>query len=71
MNHRQSPDCFKCRHFKITWEVQRPYACQAMGFKSHGMPWQVVIEASGQPCMMFTPKEPNPAGGRVHDPKGK
>lgn len=70
MTARHNPDCFKCRHFRITWEVQRPYACRAMAFKSRNIPWQVVIEASGQPCMMFTPKDGRQDDQRRHGPEG-
>lgn len=52
----QRPDCFKCRHFAITWEKGRSYACRAMGFKSREMPWRVVLRTSGRPCLAFSPK---------------
>jgi len=51
-----SPDCFKCRHLSITWDRHWPYACQGMGFKSRGIPWRVVLQASGAPCRLFSPK---------------
>ncbi len=50
------PDCFKCRHLKITWRKDRPYACQAMGFMSREIPWRVVQRSSGMPCMVYSPK---------------
>lgn len=52
----QTPNCFKCKHFYITWEHSRGYACQAMGFKSQQIPWRVVVRESGMPCLMFSPK---------------
>ncbi len=52
----QRPKCFKCRHFNITHEPKRGYACRAMGFKSSHIPWQVVLENSGMPCQVFSPK---------------
>jgi hypothetical protein len=52
----QTPNCFKCKHFFITWEHQRGYACRAMGFKSKQVPWRVVVRESGMPCLMFSPK---------------
>jgi len=57
----QRPNCFKCKHFSITWERQRGYACRAMGFKSRQIPWLVVLRESGTPCLMFSPK-PIPPG---------
>ncbi|MBW1711788.1 MAG: uracil-DNA glycosylase [Deltaproteobacteria bacterium] len=53
MNHI---DCFKCRHLVITWDQDRPYACQGMGFKSRRIPSLVVKQASGQDCLVFSPK---------------
>lgn len=58
-----SPDCFRCRHLRITWESGRGYACQAMGFKSREIPWRLVLRASGQPCLQFSPKPPRPKQG--------
>jgi hypothetical protein len=53
---QQKPKCFKCKHFYITWEHNRGYACRAMGFKSRQVPWRVVVRESGMPCLMFSPK---------------
>lgn len=53
---QQKPNCFKCKHFYITWEHNRGYACRAMGFKSRQVPWRVVVKESGMPCLMFSPK---------------
>lgn len=50
------PDCFKCAHLVITWERGRGYACRAMKFKSKMIPWRVVLQSSGKPCLCFTPK---------------
>lgn len=58
MKNSHRPDCIKCRHLKITWQMERPYACLAMGFKSHRIPWQEVVRASGKPCLMFQAKGP-------------
>lgn len=52
------PDCFRCRHLRITWESGRGYACRAMNFKSSQIPWRVVLANSGKPCMCFEPKPP-------------
>lgn len=58
--HRQHPDCFRCRHLEITWEQGRAYACRGMGFKSKEIPWRLVQATSGQPCLLFSPKPPRP-----------
>jgi len=49
-------DCFQCRHFYITWEVNQPRGCKAFGFKTTQLPSVVVQEASGAPCLKFSPK---------------
>ena len=56
MARQEHPNCFRCEHFRITWEQQRPYACLAMGFKTRLMPWQEVVRASGKPCLMYRAK---------------
>jgi hypothetical protein len=61
MARKEHPDCFRCAHFRITWEPGRPYACVAMNFKSALMPWQEVIRASGQPCLMYKPRRRRPS----------
>lgn len=57
----ETPNCLRCRHLAITWEMGRGYACRAMGFKSRQMPWRVVLASSGKPCLLFEPKPPRPA----------
>ncbi|KIX14164.1 uracil-DNA glycosylase [Dethiosulfatarculus sandiegensis] len=54
------PNCFKCRHFALTWQKQRPYICKAMGFQSRTIPWQVVVRTSGKPCLLYSPKPEKP-----------
>jgi len=50
-------DCFKCRHFFVTWDKNFPRGCQALGFKSKEMPSQMVFLASGMQCLKFEKKE--------------
>ena len=54
---REKIDCFKCKHFYITWEQSFPRGCKAMGFKSKEMPSDVVFQSSGMECMRFEEKE--------------
>lgn len=49
-------NCFKCKHFIITWDRNRPYGCNALGFKSKVTPSLEVYRSSGKKCMLFTPK---------------
>jgi hypothetical protein len=53
---RSGPNCFRCRHFAITWQIKRAYACRLMGFKSAQLPSLVVRRNSGQPCLGFEAK---------------
>ncbi|MDR2034493.1 MAG: uracil-DNA glycosylase [Helicobacteraceae bacterium] len=58
-------DCRKCRHFKITWENARPYACAFFGFKDVHIPSATVFASSGFACREFAPKSAN--GGRKEE----
>ena len=49
--------CRHCKYYFITWDRDRPYGCRAFGFKTKGVPWDVVKESSGKECMMFSPKD--------------
>ena len=51
-------DCRKCRHFRITWEKSRPYACDSFGFKSLVLPNIEVRKSSGEDCKLFVKKNP-------------
>jgi len=46
-------DCFKCRHFKVTYEPKAPRACLAYGFKGTELPSRTVLLESGEPCKLF------------------
>jgi hypothetical protein len=52
------PNCWDCRHFRVTWERRCPYACTIMGFKSARLPSDAVLAADGHPCRAFAPKTP-------------
>ncbi len=52
----QSPDCWQCRYFAISWDPRNPYSCKLMGFKSRMVPSFEVFRADGHPCRGFTPK---------------
>ncbi|WP_286923260.1 MULTISPECIES: uracil-DNA glycosylase [Lysinibacillus] len=49
-------NCFKCQHFKVTWDPQTPRACSAYGFKTKQIPSVVVKQSSGMDCLKFVPK---------------
>jgi len=56
MKKTNSVDCFKCRHFYITWDANQSRGCKAFGFKTRQMPSNVVFETSGAPCLKYSPK---------------
>jgi hypothetical protein len=49
----KAPDCTRCIHYYITYDVNFPYGCRALGFKSQRQPQLDVLEASNQPCLAF------------------
>ena len=54
--YNNSPNCWQCRHFAISWEPATPYMCSLMGFKSRLMPSIEVLRADGRMCRGFMPK---------------
>ena len=53
---KKTNSCWECRHFKITHQPSRPYACDAMGFKSKRLPCFEVVSIDGKDCLSFLPK---------------
>jgi hypothetical protein len=51
------PNCLRCAHYFITYNLRRPYGCRAMGFTSRRNPARVVFESSGMHCQMFHAKK--------------
>jgi hypothetical protein len=49
-------NCFKGKFFSITWDKDKPYGCNALGFKSKRLPSIEVYKSSGQKCMLFIAK---------------
>ncbi|RLC23350.1 MAG: uracil-DNA glycosylase [Deltaproteobacteria bacterium] len=49
-------NCFKCTFFYVTWDVQHPNGCKAMGFKTKQLPSVVVFKSSGKPCELYKKK---------------
>ena len=63
MGERGVSGCLGCRHFRVTWEAERPYACLRFGFKSRDVPALEVERASGAPCAFYSPRRRG-SGGR-------
>jgi hypothetical protein len=56
------PRCHGCRHFLVTHDTARPYACRAFGIKSRRLPSDEVRDASGWPCAACEPRPALPEG---------
>jgi hypothetical protein len=54
---KEKIDCFRCKHFFITWDETFPRGCRALGFKSREMPFLLVHQASGMDCLKFEKKD--------------
>jgi len=55
------PDCWKCRHFAVSWDPKLPYLCKLIGFKSRSLPALEVIRVDGKACEGFAAKPTVPA----------
>lgn len=58
----QPVNCFKCKHFAISWDTQRPYGCKAWGIKSRQHPSLVVRSSSNLECQLFQSKDSGKKG---------
>lgn len=54
----RGPNCWDCRHLRITWDPRLPYGCQRMGFRSRVLPSLEVLRSDGRYCGGFEPKPP-------------
>jgi hypothetical protein len=51
------PACYHCIHYFITWQVNFPHGCRAMGFKSRRLPLVEVRRVmQGKNCLAYKPK---------------
>ena len=48
--------CRNCKHYKISWDPKKPYACSLFDIKSKMLPMTVVKMASGSECTGYEPK---------------
>ena len=52
------PICYRCIHYFVTWEVNYPHGCRAMGFKSRRLPMIDVRRImQGTICLAFEQKK--------------
>ncbi len=62
-----SSSCQGCRHFSITHNAKRPYACRAFGVMSRQHPARDILNTSGEACRMRSVSGSSPftlEGGR-------
>ena len=49
--------CHRCAHYFVTWQVDFPHGCRAMGFKSRRLPITEVRSAmQSKNCLAFKSK---------------
>ena len=53
----RSPNCLKCAHFKVTWDLTFPRGCEIFSIKSVNLPSHEVFRATGAHCPSFRLKE--------------
>ena len=49
-------NCFKCKHYQVTWDQAQPRGCKFYNFKSREMPSLLVARNSGDSCMAYEEK---------------
>lgn len=46
-------NCFKCKHYFITWDKNFPRGCKIYNSKSSMMPSMLVQKETGEKCLAF------------------
>ena len=59
MKNRVRIDCYKCKHYYVTWDKRFPHGCRAMKFKGKALPSVTVFSSSNMPCLKFADKDLN------------
>jgi hypothetical protein len=49
-------NCFKCVHFRVSWDVKFPRTCTLFGFSGQEMPSETVRKSTGRDCPSFQMK---------------
>ncbi|GMO37166.1 MAG: hypothetical protein Ta2F_13370 [Termitinemataceae bacterium] len=55
--YTKSPNCLKCKYFKVTWEANFPRSCTMFNIKCRTMPSVEVFSATRQQCPSFDLKD--------------
>ncbi|MCL2319547.1 MAG: hypothetical protein FWC45_05630 [Treponema sp.] len=56
---QSAPDCFRCKHFRITWEPAFPRSCTLFGVKCRNLPAMEIFLSTGKHCFAFEGKMGN------------
>ena len=56
-NTTKLPNCLKCAHFKVTWDLVFPRSCELFSIKCVNLPSAEVYRAQGAHCPSFRQKE--------------
>jgi hypothetical protein len=65
MTMEKNPDCFRCKHFYVTWKESAPRGCKFFGFKTKNIPSVEVARISGHPCLSFEDKK-SPKSDKIY-----
>ncbi|MED4600164.1 uracil-DNA glycosylase [Paenibacillus validus] len=49
-------NCYKCKHFYVTWDPNFPRGCRSYGIKTSELPSSLIRRSSGKPCLTFEEK---------------
>lgn len=49
-------NCMSCVNFFVTWDPKFPMGCKLYGIKSKTAPHDQVFQNTGQPCLVYQPK---------------
>ena len=52
----EKPNCFKCKHYFVTFDKYAPRGCRIYQIKSKDMPTTIVKASSGEDCQGFEAK---------------
>ncbi|MYL49560.1 uracil-DNA glycosylase [Halobacillus litoralis] len=61
-------NCFRCKHFRTTWNPAFPRACEAYGFKTKEMPSAYVLKSTGTECLQFAEKNQKKMNNQAGNP---
>ena len=53
----KAPNCLKCTHFYITWDLSFPKGCKMFGIKTVQLPSWEVRKNTGKNCPSFVKSE--------------